>query len=104
MAREGGRLCGPGPCRGIRGLAIGLVFQCGRPAAVRDCAVALRPRIPRRLRELLIAAGPGEWRAALVKDGAAVELYIERGDTRPPGSIHLGRVVRRAPGLDSAFV
>ncbi len=55
-------------------------------------------------RELLIAAGPGEWRAALVEDGAAVELYVERGDIRPAGSIHLGRVARHAPGLDSAFV
>ena len=55
-------------------------------------------------RELLIAAGPGEWRAALLEDSAAVELYVERGETRPPGSIQLGRVVRRAPGLDSAFV
>jgi Ribonuclease G/E len=55
-------------------------------------------------RELLISAGPGEWRAALLEDGAPVELYVERGDTRPPGSVHLGRVVRRAPGLDSAFV
>lgn len=55
-------------------------------------------------RELLIAAGPGEWRAALLEDGAPVELYVERGETRPPGSVHLGRVVRRVPGLDSAFV
>ena len=61
--------------------------------------------MPTRLRrDLLIAAGPGEWRAALLEDGAAVELYVERGETRPPGSIQLGRVVRRAPGLDSAFV
>lgn len=55
-------------------------------------------------RELLISAGPGDYRAALIEDGAVVELYVERGDTRPPGSIVLGRVVRRAPGLDSAFV
>jgi len=54
--------------------------------------------------ELLIAAGPGEWRAAWLEAGAAVELYVERGDVAPPGSVHLGRVVRRAPGLDSAFV
>jgi ribonuclease G len=53
---------------------------------------------------LLIAAGPGEWRAAWVEDGAAVELYVERGDTPPVGSIHLGRVVRRTPGLDAVFV
>lgn len=55
-------------------------------------------------RELLIAAGPGEWRAALLEDGATAELYVERGDTCLPGSLQLGRVVRRAPGLDSAFV
>lgn len=55
-------------------------------------------------RELLIAAGPGEWRAALLEGGTLAELYVERGDTRPPGSIQLGRVLRRAPGLDSAFV
>jgi ribonuclease G len=55
-------------------------------------------------RDLVISAGPGDWRAALVEDGAAVELYVERGDTRPAGSIVLGRVVHRAAGLDSAFV
>jgi Ribonuclease G/E len=55
-------------------------------------------------RELLIAAGPGEWRAALLEDGAAVELHVERGDTRPAGSIHLGRVLRRVAGLDAGLV
>lgn len=55
-------------------------------------------------RDLLIAAGPGEWQAALLEDGAPVELYVERGDLRPAGSIHVGRVVRRAAGLDSVFV
>ena len=53
---------------------------------------------------LLIAAGPGEWRAAWVEDNQAVELYVERGDTPPAGSIHLGRVVRRTPGLDAVLV
>ena len=46
----------------------------------------------------------GEWRAAWVEAGAAVELYVERGDTVPPGSIHLGRGVRRTPGLDAVLV
>jgi ribonuclease G len=55
-------------------------------------------------RELIIAAGPGEWRAALAEDGAVVELYVERGLAKRAGSIHLGRVVRVAKGLDSAFV
>lgn len=55
-------------------------------------------------RELIIAAGPGEWRAALTENDAVVELYVERGDRKRAGSIHLGRVVRVAKGLDSAFV
>ena len=55
-------------------------------------------------RELIIAAGPGEWRAALVEDGAVAELYVERGLAKRAGSIHIGRVVRVAKGLDSAFV
>lgn len=54
--------------------------------------------------ELLIAVGPGEWRAAWVEDGEARELYVERGDTKPPGSRHLGRVVRVVPALDAALV
>ena len=53
---------------------------------------------------LLIAAGPGEWRAAWIAEGVAVELYVERGDSPPAGSIHLGRVLRRTPGLDAVFV
>jgi Ribonuclease G/E len=55
-------------------------------------------------RELLIASGPGEWRAAWVEDGEPVELHVERGDIQPAGSIHLGRVVRLSPGLDAALV
>jgi ribonuclease G len=55
-------------------------------------------------RELLISADPGEWRAAWLEDGAAVELYVERGDSLPPGSIFVGRVLRLLPGLDAALV
>src|SRR5580658_2025483 len=55
-------------------------------------------------RDLLISAGPGEWRAAWVEDGEAVELYVERGDTKPAGSLHLGRVVRVVAALDAALV
>jgi ribonuclease G len=55
-------------------------------------------------RELVIAAGPGEWRAALTEDGAAVELRIERGDGGEAGSIHLGRVLRLLPALGAALV
>jgi ribonuclease G len=55
-------------------------------------------------RELLISAGPGEWRAAWLEDGVAAELHVERGDTQPAGGIHLGRVVRLAAGLDAALI
>jgi len=55
-------------------------------------------------RELLISAGPGEWRAAWLEDGIAAELHVERGDTLPAGTIHLGRVLRLVAGLDSALV
>jgi ribonuclease G len=54
--------------------------------------------------ELLIAAGPGEWRAAWIEDGEAHELYVERGNTKVAGSRHLGRIVQVVPGLDAAFV
>ncbi|MBO0739555.1 MAG: ribonuclease E/G [Alphaproteobacteria bacterium] len=55
-------------------------------------------------RELVIAAGPGEWRAALLEAGVPVELFVERGDRAEIGSIHLGRVVRVVSGLDAAIV
>jgi ribonuclease G len=54
--------------------------------------------------ELLITAGPGEWRAALLKDGVPVELFVERGDWREAGSIHLGRVRRLLPALGAMLV
>jgi ribonuclease G len=54
--------------------------------------------------ELLIAAGPGEWRAALLEDGVAVELRVERREGSEAGSIHLGRVRRLLPGLGAGLV
>jgi ribonuclease G len=54
--------------------------------------------------ELLITAGPGEWRAALLEDGVPVELFVERGDWREAGSIHLGRVRRLLPALGAILV
>jgi len=54
--------------------------------------------------ELLIAAGPGEWRAALLEDGIPLELFVERGDRSEAGSIHLGRVRRLLPALGAALV
>jgi Ribonuclease G/E len=55
-------------------------------------------------RELVIAAGPGEWRAALVENAAPVELRVERRDGGEAGSIHLGRVVRLLPALGAVHI
>ena len=55
-------------------------------------------------RELVIAAGPGEWRAALVEDGQPVELLVERGEGMEAGSLYLGRVFRLLPALGAALV
>jgi ribonuclease G len=56
-------------------------------------------------RELLISAGPGEWRATLLEEeGVPVELYVERGDRSEAGSIHLGRVRQLVPALGAALV
>ena len=55
-------------------------------------------------RELLIAAGPGEWRAALMEDGEPVEFRVERADGSEIDSIHRGRVVSLLPALGAALV
>lgn len=55
-------------------------------------------------RELIVSAAPGEWRAALVEDGIAVEVGVERGERLDAGSIHLGRVRRLLPALGAALV
>jgi Ribonuclease G/E len=54
--------------------------------------------------QLLIAAGPGEWRAALVENGVVVELLVERGEGVEAGSIYLGRVARLLPALGASLV
>jgi ribonuclease G len=54
--------------------------------------------------ELLISAGLGEWRVALLEEGVPVELYVDRGDRSEAGSIHLGRIVRLLPALGAALV
>src|SRR5215469_18855870 len=83
----------------------GILFERRRAAAVRDGAAVDRPRLSRDMPgDLLIAAGPGEWRAAWLEDGEARELYVERGDTKPPGSRHLGRIVRVVRALDAALI
>src|SRR5271163_1131851 len=105
MARQGRRLRDPGAGRCSDPLGLRLLFERGRTAAVRDGSAARRPRLSTALPgELLIAAGPGEWRAALLEDGIPVELFVERGDRNEAGSIHLGRVRRLVPALDAVLV
>ena len=55
-------------------------------------------------RELIIAAGPGEWRAALIEAGVAVELRVERGGGSEAGSLYLGRALRLLPALGAVLV
>ena len=55
--------------------------------------------------EVLIECGIGETRTALIEDGRAIEVMIDRDDgTDPVGAIYLGRVLRLEPGLAAAFV
>ena len=54
---------------------------------------------------LLINVMPGEIRAAAVRDGRVVELFIERrGRESLVGNLYLGRVERILDGMDAAFV
>ena len=70
-------------------------------------------------KEVLINAGAGEIRVAIVEDGKLQELFLERvlgvGDDAPKkrngrsghsliGNIVLGRVQRVLPGMQAAFV
>jgi ribonuclease G len=55
--------------------------------------------------EILINITPQETRVALTLQGAVQELHIERTAFRGhAGNIHLGKVVRVLPGMQSAFV
>jgi ribonuclease G len=54
---------------------------------------------------LLISTIPGETRVALLEDGRAVDLQVERKHERSGvGNLYLGRVVRVLPGMQAAFV
>src|SRR5205823_6533909 len=105
MAWQGRRLCDPRPGGGADQVGAWLLHERRRAAALRNDTIARRPRLPiAMLGELLIAAGPGEWRAALLEDGIPVELFVERGDGCEADSIHLGRVHRLLPALGAMFV
>src|ERR1700760_2801992 len=104
MAGQGRRVRDPGAGGGGDPLGQRVLFESRRVAALRDRPAARRPRLSTELaRELLISAGPGEWRAALLEEGVPVELYVERGDRSEAGSIHLGRVARLLPALGATL-
>ncbi len=55
--------------------------------------------------EILINITPQETRVAMVENGMAQELYIERARSRGiTGNLYLGIVVRVLPGMQAAFV
>ena len=57
------------------------------------------------MREILVNAGPGETRAALVEDGIVQEIFIERASRRRlVSNLYKGRVMRVLPGMQAAFV
>ena len=55
--------------------------------------------------EILINVTPQETRVAIVENGMAQELYVERSRQRGiAGNIYVGTVVRVLPGMQAAFV
>jgi ribonuclease G len=55
--------------------------------------------------EILVASEPDRYRAAAVAKGTLVDaMSVGRSDIGTPGSVYLGRVVRRAAGMNAAFV
>ncbi|HET6304531.1 MAG TPA: Rne/Rng family ribonuclease [Myxococcota bacterium] len=55
--------------------------------------------------EIVINAGPGETRVAVLEKGQFAELHIERADARTRvSSVIRGRVTRVLPGMQAAFV
>ena len=61
--------------------------------------------MPEISREILIDSNPFQTRVALLENGRAAELYLERPRRQGSvGDIHLGRVSRVLPGMQAAFV
>ena len=55
--------------------------------------------------EILVNVAPAETRAALVEEGVAQELYVERRSRRGlVGNLYRGRVTRVLPGMQAAFI
>jgi ribonuclease G len=64
-----------------------------------------RAPLPAAKRELLVSVDVGERRVAVLEDGQAAEVYLERPDHRSiAGNIYLGQVDNVLPGMEAAFV
>jgi ribonuclease G len=64
-----------------------------------------RAPLPAAKRELLVSVDVGEKRVAVLEDGQAAEVYLERPDSRSiVGNIYLGQVDNVLPGMEAAFV
>jgi ribonuclease G len=64
-----------------------------------------RAPLPAAKRELLVSVDVGEKRVAILEDGQAAEVYLERPERRSiAGNIYLGRVDNVLPGMEAAFV
>jgi ribonuclease G len=64
-----------------------------------------RAPLPAAKRELLVSVDVGEKRVAVLEDGQAAEVYLERPDHRSiAGNIYLGQVDNVLPGMEAAFV
>ena len=56
-------------------------------------------------KDVLMDAGLGEIRLAVLQNGELAEFYIEKGDDEISlGNIYRGRVERVLPGMQSAFI
>jgi ribonuclease G len=63
------------------------------------------PDCPDMSEEILINFTPQETRVAVMHQGVAQELHIERSASRGfVGNIYVGRIVRILPGMQSAFI
>ena len=87
----------------------------GSSPSGRSAAATSRPRrrrepqrrapLPAAKRELLVSVDVGERRVAILEDGQAAEVYLERPERRSiAGNIYLGRVDNVLPGMEAAFV
>lgn len=57
------------------------------------------------VRDVLVDVAPGEVRLAVLENGEAAEVYIEKRETESLiGNIYRGKVERVLPGMESAFV